>query len=238
MDLKSGTCVHARSRITPAGMLQCDEHGTCIADQGLGEDVASILSQAVFFCADVGVSSLSEDGETIKAYETGYPLGFVNSPIDDQGEEVPKEQLTEPSKIFLFNHLRFTILYHEDPNRHGIRIVGFEVEPFSVKHSYINQVDWKECLNKMAGAGGKCNMNTVRSCFLFLLDPLLLLPDMNSTALAPITLVQLSKCYRKQPSAFPLTRFIMFSIYHVSFDSIYHVGSAQRKSKLISLRSQ
>jgi hypothetical protein len=88
-------------------------------------------------------------------------LGFVNSPVDEEGVEISKEKLAEPPKIFLFNHLRFTVLYHEDPNRHGIRIVGFEVEPFSVKHSYINQVDWKECLNRAAGSGGKCNLETV-----------------------------------------------------------------------------
>eukprot|EP00283_Hemiselmis_rufescens_P010215 CAMPEP_0173435292 /NCGR_PEP_ID=MMETSP1357-20121228/14667_1 /TAXON_ID=77926 /ORGANISM="Hemiselmis rufescens, Strain PCC563" /LENGTH=663 /DNA_ID=CAMNT_0014400257 /DNA_START=19 /DNA_END=2010 /DNA_ORIENTATION=- len=102
----------------------------------------------------------TDDGETTKAYETGYPLGFVNIPVDEEGEEVAKEKLTDTPKIFLFNHLRFTILYHEDPNRHGIRIVGFEVEPFSVKHKYMNQVDWKQCLNKMAGQGGNCNLLT------------------------------------------------------------------------------
>lgn len=36
----------------------------------------------------------------------------------------------------LNNHLRFTILYHRDLETDLARIVGFEVEPFSVKHSY------------------------------------------------------------------------------------------------------
>eukprot|EP00798_Chlamydomonas_sp_ICE-L_P013447 gene13447-19305_t len=39
-------------------------------------------------------------------------------------------------KYFLHNHLRFTILYHKDPVTDLARIVGFEVEPFSVKHDY------------------------------------------------------------------------------------------------------
>ncbi len=39
-------------------------------------------------------------------------------------------------KFFLHNHLRFTILYHKDEITDLARIVGFEVEPFSVKHSY------------------------------------------------------------------------------------------------------
>lgn len=36
----------------------------------------------------------------------------------------------------LTNHLRFTILYHKDPETEFSRIVGFEVEPFSVHHKY------------------------------------------------------------------------------------------------------
>jgi transmembrane 9 superfamily member 2/4 len=37
---------------------------------------------------------------------------------------------------FLHNHLRFTILYTRDATTDLARIVGFEVEPFSVKHDY------------------------------------------------------------------------------------------------------
>jgi len=39
-------------------------------------------------------------------------------------------------KFFLHNHLRFTILFHKDEVTDLARIVGFEVEPFSVKHTY------------------------------------------------------------------------------------------------------
>jgi transmembrane 9 superfamily member 2/4 len=39
-------------------------------------------------------------------------------------------------KHFLHNHLRFTILYHKDAVTDLARIVGFEVQPFSVKHGY------------------------------------------------------------------------------------------------------
>lgn len=39
-------------------------------------------------------------------------------------------------KFFLHNHLRFSILYHKDIETDLARIVGFEVEPFSVKHTY------------------------------------------------------------------------------------------------------
>lgn len=42
----------------------------------------------------------------------------------------------EGDSVFLNNHLRFTILYHRDVETDLSRIVGFEVEPFSVKHRY------------------------------------------------------------------------------------------------------
>ena len=38
--------------------------------------------------------------------------------------------------MFLNNHLRFTILYHKDTESDLSRIVGFEVQPFSVRHKY------------------------------------------------------------------------------------------------------
>lgn len=48
---------------------------------------------------------------------------------------VPSQGQSEV-KYFLHNHLRFTILYHKDLQTDLARIVGFEVEPFSVKHEY------------------------------------------------------------------------------------------------------
>ena len=49
----------------------------------------------------------------------GFPVGFV-APMDQQMH-------------FLFNHHRFDIEYHEDPSSFkGARIVGVEVEPFSI----------------------------------------------------------------------------------------------------------
>ena len=67
------------------------------------------------------------EGETVerKTYERGYPVGFKAS-VEEGGEE----------KSFLHNHLRFTILFHKDQETDLSRIVGFEVEPFSVKHEF------------------------------------------------------------------------------------------------------
>jgi len=66
---------------------------------------------------------MREDAKgTVKTYERGYPVGY---------------QATGPDgtqRTYINNHLRFTILYHEDLDASLARIVGFEVEPFSVKH--------------------------------------------------------------------------------------------------------
>ncbi|KAJ9504989.1 hypothetical protein QJQ45_013398 [Haematococcus lacustris] len=61
----------------------------------------------------------------VKTYERGFPVGFKAS-LEGQSD----------IKYFLHNHLRFTILYHKDAQTDLARIVGFEVEPFSVKHEY------------------------------------------------------------------------------------------------------
>jgi len=61
----------------------------------------------------------------VKLYERGFPVGFTAT--NGGQPEV---------KFFLHNHLRFTILYHKDEITDLARIVGFEVEPFSVKHTY------------------------------------------------------------------------------------------------------
>eukprot|EP00958_Prasinococcus_capsulatus_P027600 scaffold5681_cov377-Prasinococcus_capsulatus_cf.AAC.18 len=61
----------------------------------------------------------------MKAYERGFPVGF-KAAIEEGA----------PEKYFLHNHLRFTVLYHKDVETDLSRLVGFEVEPFSVKHEY------------------------------------------------------------------------------------------------------
>jgi len=113
-----------------------------------------------------------DGGESIKAYETGYPIGHVEGP--EVSEEHPEgttedaaakekrklEEASKERKLYLFNHLRFTILYHEDPTRHGMRIVGFEAEPLSIQHTYDKEPKWEECVGREAGADGKCSLKT------------------------------------------------------------------------------
>jgi len=67
------------------------------------------------------------DGKAITMYDRGYPLGFVGS--KDRPNTIDKTP-------YVYNHLRFVIKFHKDIGFTGARIVGFEVEPLSVKHQY------------------------------------------------------------------------------------------------------
>jgi len=69
-------------------------------------------------------------GELVKVYERGFPVGF-RAIMEGQTD----------IKYFLHNHLRFTILFHKDAATDLARVVGFEVEPFSVKHEYDGKWD-------------------------------------------------------------------------------------------------
>jgi len=68
----------------------------------------------------------SAEPEYEEHYEKGFPLGFMGS--QDQPE-------TTPGVAYINNHVRLVLKYHEDQQAFkGYRIVGFEVEPYSVKH--------------------------------------------------------------------------------------------------------
>jgi transmembrane 9 superfamily member 2/4 len=56
----------------------------------------------------------------------GYPVGFKAPPSYTGLEE---------DEYYLYNHVKFTISYQEDPSLfEGIRITGFDVHPVSIKH--------------------------------------------------------------------------------------------------------
>lgn len=62
-------------------------------------------------------NGLTVDGSTL--YSRGFPVG---------GQEV------DTGNYFVYNHVRITIYYHEEPEQYeGARIVGFEVFPLSLK---------------------------------------------------------------------------------------------------------
>ncbi len=59
----------------------------------------------------------------------GYPVGFKRPRWPDQF------LLRDESDVYIYNHLKFTINYHEDPGQFdGIRITGFDVLPVSIVH--------------------------------------------------------------------------------------------------------
>jgi len=56
----------------------------------------------------------------------GYPVGF---------KAPPSYTGLKNDELYIFNHLRFTITYHEDPSQfEGIRITAFDVHPVSIEH--------------------------------------------------------------------------------------------------------
>ena len=67
------------------------------------------------------------DGTKKDMYDRGFRLGFIGS------KDIPG---TEPNKPYINNHLRFIVKYHRSDTFPGSRIVGFEVEAYSVKHTY------------------------------------------------------------------------------------------------------
>ena len=78
----------------------------------------------------------NEEGEQLKTYEQGFPVGF-KAKMDADGAWVPPDVAGGgDAKAFINNHVRFTVLYHKDEDTDSARIVGFEAEPFSVKHTY------------------------------------------------------------------------------------------------------
>uniref|UniRef100_A0A7S0Y162 Transmembrane 9 superfamily member n=2 Tax=Hemiselmis andersenii TaxID=464988 RepID=A0A7S0Y162_HEMAN len=92
---------------------------------------------------------------------TGVP--DAKSKADDKAVDPKAEKKDDKKKdkVYIFNHLRFTVLVNEDKSkRAGIRVVGFEVEPFSIAHTHVNQIDWDQCAGQPAGSRGQCSLNT------------------------------------------------------------------------------
>jgi transmembrane 9 superfamily protein 2/4 len=82
----------------------------------------------------VGIYYTGNDGD--KQFTRGFPVGFKTGTGKD-------------TKHYLYNHVRIIISYHDDKNFHGeiedespsTKIVGFRVEPMSIKHSWDGPAD-------------------------------------------------------------------------------------------------
>eukprot|EP00529_Nitzschia_sp_RCC80_P009737 CAMPEP_0113523676 /NCGR_PEP_ID=MMETSP0014_2-20120614/45826_1 /TAXON_ID=2857 /ORGANISM="Nitzschia sp." /LENGTH=772 /DNA_ID=CAMNT_0000421769 /DNA_START=109 /DNA_END=2427 /DNA_ORIENTATION=- /assembly_acc=CAM_ASM_000159 len=65
----------------------------------------------------------------------GYPVGFRSPPTGGSAAAGGKLGKNSKADVFLYNHLKFAITYHEDPNLfEGYRITGFDVHPVSITH--------------------------------------------------------------------------------------------------------
>mmetsp|Transcript_10284 Transcript_10284/g.18124 ORF Transcript_10284/g.18124 Transcript_10284/m.18124 type:complete len:634 (+) Transcript_10284:179-2080(+) len=65
-------------------------------------------------------------GVPLEAYEDGFPLGYK---LNKNGDE-------SASIYYLYNHIKFKIRIHENKDSFvGFRVVGFVVEPHSIKHN-------------------------------------------------------------------------------------------------------
>jgi len=60
----------------------------------------------------------------------GHPVGFKAPPSYTGLKE---------DEFYLYNHLKFTITYREEPNEfEGMRVIGFDVHPVSINHKFGN----------------------------------------------------------------------------------------------------
>ncbi|KAH9620711.1 hypothetical protein KSS87_013645 [Heliosperma pusillum] len=75
------------------------------------------------------------DQDTTLVYQLGYYVGLKG-----------KYAGINEEKYFIHNHLAFTVKFHRDQLTQTARIVGFEVEPFSVKHDYEGEFSEKSRL--------------------------------------------------------------------------------------------
>ena len=68
-------------------------------------------------------SILDSEQYITTTYAGGFPVGYWDN-----------------GKAYIFNHVNIIVEYH--PLDDGSRVVGFYVEPFTVKHSFVNQQAW------------------------------------------------------------------------------------------------
>jgi transmembrane 9 superfamily protein 2/4 len=72
---------------------------------------------------------LTASGQEQKHYAGGFPVGFVATGSKD---------------AFIYNHVNIHLEYHKpDPEENGYRVVGFAVEPMSVRHSFQGNYEWE-----------------------------------------------------------------------------------------------
>mmetsp|Transcript_6713 Transcript_6713/g.8227 ORF Transcript_6713/g.8227 Transcript_6713/m.8227 type:complete len:675 (-) Transcript_6713:349-2373(-) len=93
-----------------------------------------------------------DTGEKLRHYAGGFPIGSIRI-HDDVAGGVPQDEahlakLLANRKFrdydaFVYNHVNIILDFHQ-PNdeKEGYRVVGFAVEPMSIKHQYLNNFVW------------------------------------------------------------------------------------------------
>jgi transmembrane 9 superfamily protein 2/4 len=90
------------------------------------------------------------EGKRQKHYAGGFPIGFVDSKAPVRTKGVKKEKRKARKKrlgladVYVYNHVNIVLDYHKpaDAKDEGYRVVGFSVEPMSIKHNFLGDYQW------------------------------------------------------------------------------------------------
>ena len=116
---------------------------------------------------------MSDDGsDPTKTYEIGYPVGYVL--LDEKSEDEENDDDEESGRVFVNNHLRFTVLYHSEGVEEGeeeplARIVGFDSFVFSyvlVRSTGAIQGSWWTYIPPMSSSARWLMLPKVRSAWI------------------------------------------------------------------------
>jgi transmembrane 9 superfamily protein 2/4 len=86
------------------------------------------------------------DGIKQKHYAGGFPIGFIDSKSPDtKGKKERKRDKRKrmgSAQAYVYNHVNIVLEYHQPSATEGYRVVGFSVEPMSIKHSFLGGYEW------------------------------------------------------------------------------------------------
>lgn len=128
-----------------------------VCQQDLTEHEAKALKTHIFYAyhnnwiidnlpsASVGYN---EKGAQQKHYAGGFPIGFyLKKPMSNSDTETKKEKKYKIKQLlgmdfYIFNHVNIILDYHEPVKGEGFRVVGFSVQPKSIKHKFLDGYVW------------------------------------------------------------------------------------------------
>lgn len=85
-------------------------------------------------------ASIVDSDQFVTTSFTGFPVGYVPQP-SSTGEEKSKSQKKADATPLLYNHVNIIIEVNSVVEG-AYRVVGFYVEPFSVKHKFVDNAKW------------------------------------------------------------------------------------------------